>query len=168
MGDDDYTDEEKEILGMETPEDAEPEESAAEDVREDAGESSQTAETEEAGEGVKWLTSYDEAVRLAEDKGRPIMIDFHADWCGWCKRLDEDTYVDPGVLSKSSGFIGLKVDTDVDGAIASRFGIRGLPTILFIDHKGAEIHRVVGYRRAQQFMDEMDTALRAFESRRGG
>jgi thiol:disulfide interchange protein len=124
-------------------------------------------EGEEAGDGVKWLASYDEAVRLAEDKHKPIMIDFYADWCGWCKRLDQDTYVDADVMSKATDFISLKIDTDVEPGIPSRYRVQGLPTILFIDYTGKEIHRVVGYRHPRQFVDEMDIALRAFQGKRG-
>ena len=124
-------------------------------------------EADEVSDGVKWLASYDEAVRRAEDKGKPIMIDFYADWCGWCKRLDKDTYVDTDVKTKAVDFISLKIDADVESGLASRFKVRGLPTILFIDHKGEEIHRVVGYRGPREFIDEMDAALRAFHGTTG-
>ncbi|MFH1311642.1 MAG: thioredoxin domain-containing protein [Candidatus Eisenbacteria bacterium] len=125
-----------------------------------------TKETEEVGDGVKWLASYDEAIRIAENKDVPIMIDFYADWCGWCKRLDKDTYVDADVMLKAKKFISLKIDADVETDLASKYKVQGLPTILFIDHKGEEIHRVVGYRRPVQFLDEMDLALRAFNGER--
>jgi thiol:disulfide interchange protein len=124
-------------------------------------------EAQEVGGGVKWLASYDEAVRLAESKDKPIMIDFYADWCGWCKRLDKDTYVDAAVESKAADFINLRIDADVEPGLASRFRIRGLPTILFIDPEGDEIHRVVGYRPPREFVDEMDAALRAFHGTKG-
>ena len=129
--------------------------------------SSCAKETEEVRDGVKWLASYDEAIRMAEDKDKPIMIDFYADWCGWCKRLDTDTYVDADVMSKAAKFISLKIDADEETDLSSRYKIQGLPTILFIDHTGEEIHRVVGYRRPRPFVDEMDLALRAFHGRRG-
>ena len=97
----------------------------------------------------------------------PCVIDFYADWCGWCKRLDQDTYVDADVMSKAKKFISLKIDADVETDLASKYGVQGLPTILFIDHKGEEVHRVVGYRRPDQFLDEMDLALRAFHGEQG-
>jgi thiol:disulfide interchange protein len=120
-------------------------------------------ETQEAAETVAWLESYDEAVRLAEDKDRPIMIDFYADWCGWCKRLDSDTYSHKDVIAKAEQFVSLKIDADVERDLSSRYRIAGLPTILFIDHTGREIHRVVGYRPAQGFLKEMEAALTSFK-----
>jgi thiol:disulfide interchange protein len=124
-------------------------------------------ETEEVGDGLKWVASYDEAIRTAGDKDVPIMIDFYADWCGWCKRLDQDTYVDADVMSKAKKFISLKIDADVETDLASKYRVQGLPTILFIDHKGEEVHRVVGYRPPDKFLDEMDLALRAFHGEQG-
>lgn len=121
-------------------------------------------EGEESAESLKWLGSYDEALSLAKDKNRPIMIDFYADWCGWCKRLDSDTYSDRSVIEKAQEFVSLKIDADVERGLSSRYKVSGLPTILFIDSAGREIHRVVGYRPAQGFLKEMDTALTAFRS----
>jgi thiol:disulfide interchange protein len=121
-------------------------------------------EGEEAGGSLKWLGSYDEALSLAKDKNRPVMIDFYADWCGWCKRLDSDTYSDRSVVEKAQEFVSLKIDADVERGLSSRYRVSGLPTILFIDTAGREIHRVVGYRPAQGFLKEMDTALTAFKS----
>ena len=127
--------------------------------------SSCAKESDEAGgDSVTWLESYDEAVSLAEKKDRPIMIDFYADWCGWCKRLDSDTYSDKSVVAKAEHFVSLKIDADVEKGLSSRYKIAGLPTILFIDHRGREIHRVVGYRPAQGFLKEMDAALTSFKS----
>jgi thiol:disulfide interchange protein len=124
-------------------------------------------ETEEVRDGVKWLASYDEAIRMAGDKNIPIMIDFYADWCGWCKRLDQDTYVDAEVMAKAKEFVSLKIDADVETDLPKQYRVQGLPTILFINHKGEEIHRVVGYRPPGQFLDEMDRALRVFRGEQG-
>jgi thiol:disulfide interchange protein len=112
---------------------------------------------------LEWFTSFDEALEAAQDKSKPVMIDFYADWCGWCKRLDSDTYAHESVVSKAKDFIALKIDADVERELSTRYRIAGLPTILFIDHTGKEIHRVVGYRDAAKFIVEMDTALRAYK-----
>lgn len=126
-----------------------------------------TKETAEVGGSLEWLTSFDNALQTAQQKHKPIMIDFYADWCGWCKRLDTDTYAHADVVSKAEDFIALKIDADVERGLSSRYRIAGLPTILFIDQTGSEIHRVVGYRRPQQFVQEMETALKAFRGKTG-
>ena len=117
----------------------------------------------EAAGVVGWLTSYEEAMTAAKKNKKPVMIDFYADWCGWCKRLDSDTYIDEDVVALAQDFISLKIDADVEKDLSSRYKVVGLPTILFIDANGNEIHRVVGYRPPQDFVKEMNSALEAFK-----
>jgi thiol:disulfide interchange protein len=123
-------------------------------------------EAEVAGD-LEWLTSFDRALQIAQQKSKPIMIDFYADWCGWCKRLDSDTYAHKDVISKAGDFISLKIDADIERGVCSKYRIAGLPTILFLDHTGKEIHRVVGYRQAGKFVQEMDAALAAYKEKAG-
>ena len=119
---------------------------------------------EEAASEVTWLTSYEEAITAAKKNKQPVMIDFYADWCGWCKRLDSDTYVHEDVVALAQDFISLKIDADVEKDLSSTYKVVGLPTILFIDANGKEIHRVVGYRPPEDFVKEMNSALAAFKS----
>lgn len=112
---------------------------------------------------IEWLTAFEEAMDQAKDKNRPVMIDFYTDWCSWCKTLDRSTYIDPSVVKKSEKFISLKIDADGQRSIAARYRVGAFPTILFINPEGMEIHRVVGFRPAVDFLGEMDTALRAFK-----
>ena len=118
---------------------------------------------EEAAAEVSWLTSYEEAMTAARKNKQPVMIDFYADWCGWCKRLDSDTYINKDVVALAQEFVSLKIDADVEGDLSSRYKVVGLPTILFIDSDGKEIHRVVGYRPPDAFVNEMNSALKAFQ-----
>jgi thiol:disulfide interchange protein len=116
-------------------------------------------------DAIAWLTSYEAALQTAREERRPVMIDFYTDWCGWCKKLDADTYVDKEVISASGDFVSLKLNADQERAVAVRYNITGFPTILFIDPSGKEIHRVVGYRLPQAFLSEMKTALAAFQAK---
>jgi thiol:disulfide interchange protein len=125
------------------------------------------AEQKASGEGVTWLVSMDEALKQAGERHQPIMIDVYADWCVWCKRLDSDTYSNENVVAKASGFVNLKLDADANRPIVQRYQVGGLPTILFLDADGREIHRVIGYKPPDQFIDDMETALAAFKSSKG-
>ena len=51
--------------------------------------------------GVQWEKNFDQAMELAAKHDMPVMVDFWADWCGWCHRLDRTTYVDPVVGAKA-------------------------------------------------------------------
>jgi thiol:disulfide interchange protein DsbD len=113
---------------------------------------------------LAWVATYDEALDLAREENKPVMIDFHAEWCSWCKTLDNKTYSHRDVIAASSDFISLKIDADVHRDITQRYRVTGLPTILFVDASGKEIHRVVGYRPADKFLDEINTALENFRA----
>jgi len=131
------------------------------------GSCSQEGKPKRMAGGVDWLISMEEALAEAERQDRPIMIDVYADWCGWCETLDEETYVDENVIAKAQEFVNLKIDADVHRSIMSDYRIAGLPTILFIDANGKEIHRIVGYKPPEDFVRDMDTALDAFRSGKG-
>lgn len=121
---------------------------------------------EPAAEGtIKWLTSFDAALAAAGQKNLPVMIDFYTDWCGWCKKLDADTYVDAQVVAAANDFVSVKINADLERETASRYKITGFPTILFVDAAGSELHRVIGYRPPQDFLREMNQALQASRAR---
>ncbi|HKD41478.1 MAG TPA: cytochrome c biogenesis protein CcdA [Myxococcaceae bacterium] len=104
---------------------------------------------------------FDAALQRARESGRPVMIDFGAEWCAACKELERDTYVDPTVVSEATRFVNIKVDgtNEVDEveALYQRFGVQGLPTVAFISSKGEVLAdpRVTGFLRADKFLAEL-------------
>ena len=102
--------------------------------------------------------AFDRAVAQALGQGKPVMIDFYADWCSACKELDLHTYVEPGVIAESKRFFNIKVDgtddTEAMQALYARFGVQGLPTVAFIDSKGALLDepRLTGFLAAKEFV----------------
>jgi thiol:disulfide interchange protein DsbD len=91
--------------------------------------------------------------------GRPAMIDFSADWCIPCHELDEVTFADPRVRQRLSAYALFRADmTRQDSAeamaLAQKFGIQGMPTIVFLDSNGKEIpgSRLVGYEPPEAFL----------------
>jgi thiol-disulfide isomerase/thioredoxin len=110
---------------------------------------------------IRWERSFDEALAKARASGRPIMVDFWADWCGWCHRLDRTTYVDPVVVRKSQDFVPVKVDTEGsrrEVAISEKYDVATLPTIAFLSPSGRLILRVTGFQGPGQLPSAMDDA----------
>ena len=103
---------------------------------------------------IQWCT-YNDGLNLAKEQNKPIMIHFTADWCGWCKKLDTETYTDNRVIGELDNFVCTKVDIDENKQIANRYNVAGIPTIVFIDVEEDEIHRIVGYRGPDEFLNEM-------------
>ncbi len=112
-----------------------------------------------ASEALDWLHNLQDAQARAAVEHAPVMIDFYADWCGWCKVLDRRTYTDPRVLQLTERVIPVKVNTDLNPALARLYRVNGLPTVVFLDTNGQEISRVNGYRDAPAFASVMQNVL---------
>ena len=110
-------------------------------------------------EGIKWENDLESAFILANSENKIIMVDVYADWCGWCKRLDEDTYSNSEIIELSKNLINLKIDSDNNKSdfdlLNKEFEITGLPAILFMDKDGNLIHRINGYVDAETFKKEL-------------
>lgn len=107
-----------------------------------------------------WLHSYDEAIAAARREGRPVIIDFWADWCVACKELDKIAWSDPAVKARAASFVAVKVDgTNADDAFAAlqeKFGVVGMPTVIFLDRRGREVpDRVMGAVSAEEMLEQL-------------
>lgn len=107
------------------------------------------------------VQSFEAKLAQAKASGKPVMIDFFADWCAACKELDRETYVAPAVAREASRFVNIKVDaTNEDDAIQElykRFGVQGLPTVAFVSTEGKVLDnpKVTGFLGPEQFLTEM-------------
>lgn len=93
---------------------------------------------------TKWY-KYEAGIEEASLTGKPMLLEFYADWCSPCIAMEEGTYPDPRVISEMKDFIAIKVDTQVRIDIESKYHIAYYPTIVFLNSKGDEISRHVGY-----------------------
>ncbi|MFQ5412266.1 MAG: thioredoxin family protein [Phycisphaerae bacterium] len=95
---------------------------------------------------IQWVKDWDTAKKTAAKTGKLIMVDFYTDWCGWCKKLDRDTYTDKNVIRLSTEFVPVKLNAGKAGkTLARKNGVRGYPTILFFDAKEKVVGRIAGY-----------------------
>jgi thiol:disulfide interchange protein DsbD len=96
--------------------------------------------------------------QLKSAQGKPVMLDFYADWCVSCKELEQFTFSDSRVQAALKDTLLLQVDvtenTQEDKALLSKFQLFGPPGILFFD-KNAQLEsslKIVGYKNADDFM----------------
>src|SRR5690606_29948447 len=84
---------------------------------------------------IKTIADLESAVDAASAAGKPVMLDFYADWCVSCKEMERYTFPDPGVQAALAGAVLLKADVTKndadDQALLERFEIFGPPTIAF-------------------------------------
>ena len=109
---------------------------------------------------IQWK-SLDEAARLAETTGKPLMFDFTAEWCAPCHQLDAEVFQNPLIAREiNEKFIPVRVvdRQQEDGKnspqvaeLQQRFGVRGFPTVVFSDAGGSEQGRMEGFRGREEF-----------------
>ncbi len=100
---------------------------------------------------------------LANANGKPVMLDFYADWCVSCIEMEKLTFTDPNVKFAIDQMILLQADVTAnsvdDKALLKRFGLFGPPGIIFFDRTGKEIPnvRVIGFQKPQNFINQLRT-----------
>lgn len=111
---------------------------------------------------VKFETNVQKAMSRAAKEKKPIMMDVYTDWCGWCHKLDKDVYSRADVTKAvNAGFVPLKINPEAskaNEAFVNKYKVDGYPTIVYIDAKGKEIYRTVGYVPGPDFIKELKTA----------
>ena len=106
-------------------------------------------------ERVRTLAELEARISAA---GRPVLVDYYADWCVACKDMERSTFADDRVRQRLAGWTLLQVDvtanSDDDKALLARFGLFGPPGIVFFDARGVEVPnvRVVGFQSADAFL----------------
>lgn len=129
-----------------------------------------------AQEKIEWM-SWDEAAKRAETDKQPkkVFVDVYTDWCGWCKKMDKDTFQDPEVAAyMQQNFYMVKLDGEGPDPIefrgktfkfvpSGRSGYHELaaallqgqlsyPTVVFLDEKMNMLSPVPGYKQSQPFL----------------
>ena len=107
------------------------------------------------------VSELDAALKSA---GRPVMLDFYADWCKSCKEMERFTFSDPQVQQRLSKVLLLKADVTANSAddreLLKRFKLFGPPGTIFFNAAGEELQdrRVIGFQDAATFIRSLDAA----------
>ena len=98
-----------------------------------------------ASGSLKWH-SYDEGKVLARIEKKKVFLHFYADWCGFCLKMNKETFRNATVVSNlNKNFIAIRVDFDKETAIAQKYGVMGLPANWFLTDTGQPIVSIPGY-----------------------
>lgn len=103
--------------------------------------------------GSPWRHDFRAAEGEAKRLNRPLLVHFHAKWCGPCQMMNREVLSDPAVLRQlEAAVVAVKVDSDEHPDLVQRFGIESLPTDVFLDPKGFVLDRSSGMRDRDRYL----------------
>ncbi|EPN8252588.1 protein-disulfide reductase DsbD [Vibrio alginolyticus] len=107
------------------------------------------------------VAELEEQLALAKAAGKPVMLDFYADWCVACKEFEKYTFHAPSVEAKLQDFVLLQADVTKnqvqDIELLKHMNVLGLPTIEFWDASGEHVSnaRLTGFMQAEPFLEHI-------------
>jgi thioredoxin-related protein len=115
------------------------------------------------GDELRW-NGYSDAVSLAKEQNKKVLVDVFTTWCGWCKKMDKDVYADAEVKAfLDKHFIIAKLNAEsakqhkfdsstvTEAQIARAYGITGYPATVFLTNEGKAITVIPGYIKVEVF-----------------
>ncbi|MDX1811402.1 MAG: thioredoxin family protein, partial [Gammaproteobacteria bacterium] len=114
---------------------------------------------------IKSVEDLDREVAQAAATGKPVFLDFYADWCVSCKEMERYTFSDTTVQTAMNQGVLLKADVTandaVDQMLMKRFNIIGPPSMIFYNRNGEELAdmRLVGFTEAKDFAAHVNKAF---------
>ena len=119
--------------------------------------------------GKDWL-KFDEGMAKAKKENKSVLVDFYTDWCHWCKEMDNKTFKEAAVAKKlKDKFVTVRLNAEdanetvtyqdkkySNVELTRHFGVRGFPTLAFLDSNGQVISMVPGFVPADTFIQVLD------------
>lgn len=109
---------------------------------------------------ITWMTNEAAALAKASSEGRPVLIDFGAEWCTACKELEHETFPDKDVRLEAQRYVALRVDATDDedvkvNQLKDKYKVVGLPTVILLDKSGKEVTRFNEFVKPDKFAAAM-------------
>ncbi len=115
----------------------------------------------------EWMHNYGKAKTLAADLGLPLIVHFHASWCGPCRQMERETLGTSQLLRRlGKQAIGVKIDSDAHPELVEAFRIDALPSDVVIAPDGLIVERKSGYQPRSQYMSMVTRMSNRFQTER--
>jgi FKBP-type peptidyl-prolyl cis-trans isomerase 2 len=109
---------------------------------------------------LSWLDDHDKGLKEAAQENKPMVLLLYADWCPWCKRLMNESFVDPRVKVLKDRFVWVKVNSEKEGKYKQMYGQEGYPMIVFLDAKGQVLKKDSSFLDGSALGRELDSVLK--------
>lgn len=138
----------------------------------DSEKSKSEEESTEKPTEIVWR-SYEDGLKFAQDRDKQVFIEFSTAWCGYCKKMDRETFTDKRVINYiNENLVAVRVDADsrrefeIDGFKTTErniskevYGVRGYPTFWFLESDGSKIGSQSGYQPATGFLTLLEYVI---------
>lgn len=127
---------------------------------------------------LTWL-GFNDGYALAKKKNKIMLVDVYTDWCGWCKRMDRDTYEKPEIMAMlNKDFVAIKFNPEIPNvmytfegkqyngqqlaAVISNNQLNGYPTTIFMYPRDRKMNVISGYYDASRFKGVLESIVTEF------
>ncbi len=101
---------------------------------------------------IKWY-SYQDSLKIGKQEGKKIFLNFYADWCTYCVKMEKETFRDPEVVAYlNKYFVSARVNSDRQQDLARKYNVQGLPSTWFLAADGEAIGNLPGYIPAKMML----------------
>ncbi|UJP67086.1 DUF255 domain-containing protein [Mongoliitalea daihaiensis] len=128
-----------------------------------------------AQDQIEWLT-FEEAAEKTTQQPKMVFVDVYTDWCGWCKKMDKETFADPAVVTyinanfyavklnaeKTDREISFRGQTYTEATMAKAMRVSSYPNFIIMDASMENITQYPGYRKPEPFLEGLTAILERF------
>jgi FKBP-type peptidyl-prolyl cis-trans isomerase 2 len=112
-----------------------------------------------SGLEIAWIEDHDKGLGAVKETGKPGLMVLYAEWCGWCKRLQNETLTDPRIKLLKDRFVFIKVDTGKQKEVHRKYEQKSFPMIVLFNGKGDVAGKLEGYRDASALRATLDAFI---------
>ncbi len=132
-----------------------------------------------AQDQIEWM-KFEDAIAANAQNPKMLIIDVYTDWCGWCKKMDKETFTDPTVIAHiNENFYAVKLNAENtkrsfdfmgktynEAQMAAAMQVRSYPNFVVIEPKLQNIAQLPGYRQPEAFLTGLNELIeKAFKQK---